>query len=126
MTVDHYMILIKIFCILMYIQILDLKLCGFRIKLGASIKKIAKHNTAAAHISKIKDIYRYRKYILYPNVNDREIYILLKEHITTDDILCAYFHAVLMSIIICAINNVNLVRNRTIAFLFLEFSWISI
>ncbi|XP_026318268.1 RUS1 family protein C16orf58 homolog [Hyposmocoma kahamanoa] len=91
---------------------LDLKLCGFKIKLGASIKKVAQHNTAAAHISRIKDIYGYRKYILYPNVNNREIYILLKEHITTDDILCAYFHAVLMSIIICAINNVNLAVYR--------------
>lgn len=103
----------------MYILILDLKLCGFKIKLGASIKKIAKYNTPAAHINKIKDIYGYRKYIIYPNENNREMYILLKEHITTDDILCAYFHAVLMSIIICAINNVNLVRNRIFAFLLL-------
>lgn len=101
----------------MHILISDLKLCGFKIKLGASIKNITRRNTAAAHISRIKDIYGYRKYILYPNVNNREIYILLKEHITTDDILCAYFHAVLMSIIICAINNVNLVRNRALAFI---------
>lgn len=104
----------------MYILILDLKLCGFKIKLGASIKKIVQSNTPAAHISKIKDIYGYRKYILYPNVNNREVYVLLKEHATVDDILCAYFHAVIMSIVICAINDVNLVRNCTFAFLFLQ------
>lgn len=45
------------------------------------------------------------------------MYILLKDHITTDDILCAYVHAVLLSIIICAINDVPLVRIILFAFL---------
>ncbi|XP_050360484.1 RUS family member 1-like isoform X1 [Nymphalis io] len=89
-------------------NLLDLKICGFQIKLGGSMAQIIKESPKASHLKEIKNIYNERKYILYPNTNYRIMYIFIKDKSSTDDILCAYFHAVLLSITTCAINNYKL------------------
>lgn len=88
---------------------LDLKLCGFQIKMGVSIKDLIKKKyPKASHLKNIKDVYENRNYIIIPNVQDRKMYVLLNEKAMNDDILRAYFHAVLLSVIICVINDVPL------------------
>ncbi|CAG5007204.1 unnamed protein product [Parnassius apollo] len=86
-------------------NLLDLKLCGFQIKLGYSLKQLVKDKPAACYLKKIKEIYEERNYVLSPSIRDRIMYILVKESASTDDILCAYFHAVLLSVLTCAIND---------------------
>ncbi|CAH2103831.1 unnamed protein product [Euphydryas editha] len=89
-------------------MLLDLKICGFKIILGRSMTQTLKHSMKEVHLKKIKEIYRDKKYILFPNTSNRNMYIFFKDGSETDDILCAYFHAVLLSIIICAINDCQL------------------
>ncbi|KAI8430927.1 hypothetical protein MSG28_001044 [Choristoneura fumiferana] len=86
-------------------NLLDLKIAGFQITLGASIRNIIKENPQAMHLRNIKDVYNERNYILLPDLSMRKMLVLIKEMATTDDILCAYFHAVLLSIVTCAIND---------------------
>lgn len=89
-------------------MLLDLKICGFKIKLGRSMTQTLKSSMKASHLKEIKEIYYDKNYILWPNTGERNMYIFLKESLMTDDILCAYFHAVLLSIITCAINDCEL------------------
>ncbi|KAL0902385.1 hypothetical protein ABMA27_000269 [Loxostege sticticalis] len=86
-------------------NLLDLKLCGFQIKLGCSIKKHLNEHPKASNIISIQKIYNKRLYVIIPCINKRKMYVLIKDNATTEDILCAYFHAVLLSIIVCAIND---------------------
>ncbi|XP_026759997.2 RUS family member 1 [Galleria mellonella] len=86
-------------------NLLDLRLCGFQIKLGYSIKKIINQQPSAAYLRKITEVYNDKKYLLLPNISKRKMYVLLKDEAVIDDILCSYFHAVLLSIIVCAIND---------------------
>ncbi|KAG6461327.1 hypothetical protein O3G_MSEX012557 [Manduca sexta] len=85
-------------------NMLDEKLCGFTIKLGQSIKDVAKDSPNAIHMKRVKEIYEDRSYMLLPDVQQKVMFVLLRENVTSADILCAYFHAVLLSITICAIN----------------------
>ncbi|KAI8430926.1 hypothetical protein MSG28_001044 [Choristoneura fumiferana] len=87
------------------VGVADLKIAGFQITLGASIRNIIKENPQAMHLRNIKDVYNERNYILLPDLSMRKMLVLIKEMATTDDILCAYFHAVLLSIVTCAIND---------------------
>ncbi|XP_059055211.1 RUS family member 1 [Achroia grisella] len=89
-------------------NLLDLKLCGFQIKLGYSIKKIINEQSNSARLRRIIDVYNDKQYLLLPDISKRKMHVLLKEEATADDILCSYFHAALLSIIICAINDYSL------------------
>lgn len=89
--------------------IADLKLSGFRIKIGRSLNKVFSQNPQAAKLKKLCQIYEFRNYILVPNIQRRNMHVLLKQGATVDDILCAYLHATLLAIITCAINDEPLV-----------------
>lgn len=91
-------------------KLADLKIAGFQIKLGASIRDIIRESPRAMHFKNIKDVYNERNYVLVPDLSKRKMLVLIKDMATTDDILCAYFHAVLLSIVICAINDEYSVR----------------
>lgn len=80
-------------------------------KLGYSIKNLIKLNPTAAHLTNIKDIYEERSYLLYPNIRERDMYVLIKNKASNDDLFCAYFHAILLAIITCALNDEDLVRS---------------
>ncbi|XP_049884650.1 RUS family member 1 [Pectinophora gossypiella] len=84
---------------------LDLKQCGFHIELGCSIKRLMWFKPKHAYWNSIKNVYADKEYMLYGDIARREMYVLLGEESTVDSTLCAYFHAVLLSIIICAIND---------------------
>ncbi|XP_013189385.2 RUS family member 1 isoform X1 [Amyelois transitella] len=86
-------------------NLLDLKLCGFQLRMGKSIKPLMNKVSKAAFLSKLTEVYTERNYMLVPNISNRKMFILFKEGASTDEILCAYFHAVLLSIITCAIND---------------------
>ncbi|KAL4717489.1 hypothetical protein ACJJTC_000638 [Scirpophaga incertulas] len=89
-------------------NLLDLKMSGFHIKLGNSMKHSIKYNYNAKYYKKLRELYCERAYILLPNIKKRETHVFFKVGVTTDKILCAYFHAVLLSIVTYAINNCSL------------------
>ncbi|CAB3225791.1 unnamed protein product [Arctia plantaginis] len=93
-------------------NILDLKLCGFKIKTGMSMKTLMDQNVKALYVKKINEVYQYREYVLFPDVARRKMYVVLRETATISDTLCAYFHAVLLSIVICAINDFPLAVHK--------------
>ncbi|XP_041986492.1 RUS family member 1 [Aricia agestis] len=86
-------------------KLLDLKICGFQIHLGQSMKQLIKDVPKTSGLKLIKEIYSDRNYIVYPSMNQRLMCVYIKEGATVDDILCSYFHAVLLSIITCTIND---------------------
>ncbi|XP_048006625.1 RUS family member 1 [Leguminivora glycinivorella] len=86
-------------------NLLDLKMTGFQIKLGASIKAFLKCNPKAANLKVLSEMYERRRYILLADVTRRQVLVAVKDAATPDDVLCAYFHAVLLSIVTCALND---------------------
>ncbi|XP_053624687.1 RUS family member 1 [Plodia interpunctella] len=86
-------------------NLLDLKLCGFQIKMGRSIKKLMSKVNKTSFLIRLIEVYKDRNYILVPNISNRKMFVLVRENASTEDILCAYFHAVLLAIITCAIND---------------------
>lgn len=82
--------------------------------MGCSIKRFMREKPSSLFLKKMNDVYQRQKYVLLPNIDRRLMYIMIKEGANTDDILMSYFHAVLLSIIICAINNENMVISTDI------------
>ncbi|XP_050560375.1 RUS family member 1 [Spodoptera frugiperda] len=87
---------------------LDRQLCGFQIKIGHSMKKLVDKNPKAYFMINVKGVYKHNDYILVHCLETRKIYIYPRDSATSDSILCAYFHAVLYGIVICAINDIPL------------------
>ncbi|CAH1647548.1 unnamed protein product [Spodoptera littoralis] len=87
---------------------LERQLCGFQIKIGHSMKKLVSNNPKAYFMINVKGVYKYNEYILVHCLVTRKIYIYPRDSATSDSILCAYFHAVLYGIVICAINDIPL------------------
>ncbi|CAH0746144.1 unnamed protein product [Diatraea saccharalis] len=93
-------------------NLLDLKLCGFQIRLGSSLKELVKDSPKFSLYQNVQEVYRDRKYAIFPRVNKRKMHVVIKENASTDDILCSYFHSVLLSIIICVINDYQLPSSK--------------
>lgn len=74
------------------------------------MKTLMEQNVKALYIQKINEVYQQREYVLFPDVARRKMYVVLRETATICDTLCAYFHAVLLAIATCAINDYPLVR----------------
>ncbi|KAF9799145.1 hypothetical protein SFRURICE_006405 [Spodoptera frugiperda] len=87
---------------------LDRQLCGFQIKIGHSMKKLVDKNPKAYFMINVKGVYKHNDYILVHCLETRKIYIYPRDSASSDSILCAYFHAVLYGIVICAINDIPL------------------
>lgn len=77
--------------------------------MGGSIFKVFKGRLPLEYITRLRETYKEKKYILVPRIENRTMHVLLKSEATVDDILCAYFHAVLLAVITCAINDEPLV-----------------
>ncbi|CAH0578224.1 unnamed protein product [Chrysodeixis includens] len=86
-------------------NLLDRRLCGFSIKMGHSMKKFVKKHPRARYMKGVQDVFKAKEYVLLPYMQSRKIYVMLRESATINDQLCAYFHAVLFGITICAIND---------------------
>ena len=77
--------------------------------MGKSVKKIVDMNPKAAYLNNMKGIYCTTDYIIFPSLETKEIYVFLRESAKSESVLCAYFHSILLAIIIYAINEVPLV-----------------
>nr|XP_034839657.1 RUS1 family protein C16orf58 homolog [Maniola hyperantus] len=92
--------------------LLDLKMCGFQIKLGKSLTHIVQYSPKASYLKNMKGIYSENQYIIIPNVNKRIMYVFIKEYATVNDILQAYFHAVLLATVTLTITGHFIVETK--------------
>ncbi|KAK5644314.1 hypothetical protein RI129_005614 [Pyrocoelia pectoralis] len=81
-------------------------LCGFKIKLGHSIKKLPMTVTAF-EMSFLVNMYKESKYLVVPDVKSRIMYVILEKGESVEDVIGAYFHAVLLGIATCYYNQEN-------------------
>lgn len=81
------------------------------------MKDFVRDKPAASRLGKLQEIYDERSYILCPMTGNRDMHVLIKERAVSDDVLCAYFHAVLLAVLTCAINDDVVVRFSFIFFL---------
>ncbi|CAH0716101.1 unnamed protein product, partial [Brenthis ino] len=89
-------------------NMLDLIICGYQIKLGQSMSQVMTKSYIAMHWELINVLYSDRNYILFTHKDTRVMHVFIKDNGTVDDVLCAYFHAVLLSIVICALKDHHL------------------
>lgn len=82
-------------------------LCGYDIRMGSSLKHLPTI-TNGRELRKHIEIFQEKKYLLIPDVNNRIIYISFRKGETAEDVLTAYFHAVVVGIALCHYNNVPL------------------
>lgn len=64
----------------------------------------------SSNLATLTDIYKNRKYLLIPDIKRKTIYVALQKGETAEDVIAAYYHAVLLAIAICSFNKINLVR----------------
>ncbi|XP_048488595.1 RUS family member 1 [Plutella xylostella] len=88
-------------------SMLDLKLCGFQIKLGHSFNSVLKHYNAS-ELQSILDVYEKRQYMVVPAVGSRRMFVFVTSQAKATDVLCGYLHAVMLAAVTCAINDVQL------------------
>uniref|UniRef100_A0A1Y1NEA1 Uncharacterized protein n=2 Tax=Photinus pyralis TaxID=7054 RepID=A0A1Y1NEA1_PHOPY len=88
-------------------------LCGFKIKLGQSVKRLPATVTAF-ELSFLVDMYKNSKYLVVPDVKSRIMYVILEKGESVEDAIGAYFHTVLLGIATCYYNqeNSNVYANR--------------
>lgn len=88
-------------------------ICGFNIKIGSSLKKISSIVTSCELTSFI-EVYKNSKYLFIPDLKRRTIYIALEKGECVEDVIAAYFQAVLLGITICYYNQlpVNVYSKR--------------
>lgn len=85
-------------------------LCGFDIKLGQSLQK-ALHNITYTELKCILDIYKDKGYLVIPDVAQRTINIVFQNGESSDLVISAYFHAVVLGLAHCILYNTPLVRS---------------
>lgn len=94
-------------------------MCGFEISIGASLASIFK-NRKSNHLESEyfeEIIYRFRdeKYLIYPVVEEKKIYIALKKNAQYLDILKAYFSSYYYGLIISAqLGNVEMINKLVV------------
>ncbi|XP_071446420.1 RUS family member 1 [Hetaerina americana] len=80
----------------------DKLLCGFKIKLGVSLSSASSSVKCKAELLKlVTNIQKQRPYLLIVDAKKRCIHVILKQGETPQDVIKAYFHAVLLGISTC-------------------------
>ncbi|KAF5298063.1 hypothetical protein FQA39_LY11831 [Lamprigera yunnana] len=81
-------------------------ICGFKIKMGQPLNNL-QSNLNLFEITTIIEMYKNAKYLIIPNVKKRIIYVAFEKGETVEDVITAYFHAVLLGIATCYYNQIS-------------------
>lgn len=76
--------------------------------------------TTLLELTQMIDVYKNSNYFLLPDIRKKVIYIALEKGESSKDVISAYFHAVLLGIVICYYNQVPVVR-RFILIIFYKY-----
>lgn len=83
-------------------------MCGFNVKIGVSLKNLP-FLLSANEVNALIHVYKHKNYLLVPDVNKKTVYVALHKEGTAEDVITAYFHAVLLGITLANYNNIPLV-----------------
>ncbi|XP_072930537.1 RUS family member 1 [Epargyreus clarus] len=86
----------------------DRWLTTFKVKIGYSVKELLRTNPRAFDLRLVERVYENHTYILFPDMRHRIMYVLMKPRTFPNTTICAYLHALILSILICAINKERL------------------
>lgn len=75
----------------------DVKLCGFTIVFGCSIRKaVESHEFTFRQFTAFVAAFQDKKYFILAETNKKVLYVAFRLNFTESDVLKAYFHAVLL------------------------------
>ncbi|RZC40133.1 UPF0420 protein C16orf58 -like protein [Asbolus verrucosus] len=81
--------------------------CGFRIILGRPLRgTLSLYNSD--EVKSLANVYKNRKYLLVPDLKKRAIYVAFEQGESSQDVITAYYNAVLLGLATCMYNNVTL------------------
>ncbi|KAL1140675.1 hypothetical protein AAG570_000605, partial [Ranatra chinensis] len=99
----------------------DKELCGYRIKLGYSLKGLLNgYLLTPQEFKLLANIYKSRMFMLITSIEQKVIYVVFERNYSTIDVVEAYFQAILMGISISCIHKKILV---SIFIRLLKFAW---
>ncbi|KAG5881575.1 hypothetical protein JTB14_035019 [Gonioctena quinquepunctata] len=81
--------------------------CGFKIQMGASLKK-ALHVMTAADVQQVLTVYKSKNYFILSDFPRRKMYVSFEKGESAETVMAAYFHAVCLGIATCIYNGVEL------------------
>lgn len=70
---------------------------------------------SANEVKALIQVYKDKNYLLVPDISRKTIYVALHKEETAEDVITAYFHAVLLSITLANYNNIPLVSKFAIS-----------
>lgn len=77
------------------------KVCGFHIKVGVSLSYILKKKSCSISksIEQLLKYFYHKEYLIFVDIQEKTIFVLLKKNIKQSEILKAYFHAYICGIL---------------------------
>lgn len=84
------------------------KLCGFRVVLGKPLKKTLR-NYNSDELKTLTEVYKDKKYLIVPDLKKRTMFVTFEKGETSQDVIAAYYNAVLLALATCIYNRVTLV-----------------
>ncbi|XP_017773933.1 PREDICTED: RUS1 family protein C16orf58 homolog [Nicrophorus vespilloides] len=82
-------------------------LCGFDIKLGESLKDIMQ-DSSSEDVRILTEAFVLRPYFMIPDMKRMIIYVSFPPTVESEDVIAAYFHAVILGIALCNYNDIAL------------------
>lgn len=76
--------------------------------MGVSLKNLPEM-TNIGELKFLIETYKNKNYMLVPDLHKRTIYVALVKDETADDVIVAYFHAVMLAITLCLYNKIPMV-----------------
>lgn len=95
------LIISKTILLLILFTFLAKDICGFHIKLGVSLSYIFKRigNNISKRTEDFLQDFQHKEYLIFVDIKEKIIFVVLKKNIEQDQILKAYFHACLCGVL---------------------------
>lgn len=89
--------------------------CNYDIKVGECLKEVLLSQTPQ-NLHQLLEIYGNRNYLIIPDLTKRKIYVALHKGESAEDIISAYYEAVLLALTLCVYNGTNAVIIKSFSF----------
>lgn len=90
--------------------------CNYDIKVGECLKQVLLSQTPE-HLHQLLEIYGDKNYLIIPDIYKRKIHVALHKGESAEDIISAYYEAVLLALTLCVYNGTNAVIIKSFSFL---------
>ncbi|KAF5308721.1 hypothetical protein FQR65_LT06082 [Abscondita terminalis] len=80
--------------------------CGFKVKMGRPLSNLPT-SLSLFELTNIIEVYKDSKYLILPDLKNKVMYVAVEKGESVQDVIAAYFHAVLLGIATCHYNHVD-------------------